>query len=79
MLQCETTGVIVRTPAHLNMKMCDLYGSKVSIGEIFDTDGTYELADTYSTVCKTICKCVLPSSNASLNLENMYTYFQTNI
>uniref|UniRef100_A0A3B4UH75 SHC SH2-domain binding protein 1 n=1 Tax=Seriola dumerili TaxID=41447 RepID=A0A3B4UH75_SERDU len=27
-LQCETTGVIVRTSAHLNMNMCDLYGSK---------------------------------------------------
>lgn len=29
-LQCETTGVIVRTSSHLLMKMCDLYGSKVS-------------------------------------------------
>ncbi|KAG7239524.1 hypothetical protein INR49_028826 [Caranx melampygus] len=29
-LQCETTGVIVRTSARLNMNMCDLYGSKVS-------------------------------------------------
>lgn len=28
-LQCETTGVIVRTSAHLTMNMCDLYGSKV--------------------------------------------------
>lgn len=28
-LQCETTGVIVRTSARLNMNMCDLYGSKV--------------------------------------------------
>uniref|UniRef100_A0A4W5MDV0 SHC binding and spindle associated 1 n=1 Tax=Hucho hucho TaxID=62062 RepID=A0A4W5MDV0_9TELE len=27
-LQCETTGVIVRTSAHLTMNMCDLYGSK---------------------------------------------------
>uniref|UniRef100_A0A3Q3IW39 Right handed beta helix domain-containing protein n=1 Tax=Monopterus albus TaxID=43700 RepID=A0A3Q3IW39_MONAL len=27
-LQCETTGVIVRTSARLNMNMCDLYGSK---------------------------------------------------
>lgn len=33
-LQCETTGVIVRTSAHLVMKMCDLYGSKVSICRI---------------------------------------------
>lgn len=31
-LQCETTGVIVRTSAHLNMNMCDLYGSKVTAG-----------------------------------------------
>lgn len=30
-LQCETTGLIVRTSAHLVMNMCDLYGSKVSI------------------------------------------------
>lgn len=29
-LQCETTGVIVRTSAHFTMNMCDLYGSKVS-------------------------------------------------
>lgn len=29
-LQCETTGVIVRTAAHFTMNMCDLYGSKVS-------------------------------------------------
>ncbi|XP_034040285.1 SHC SH2 domain-binding protein 1 isoform X2 [Thalassophryne amazonica] len=27
-LQCETTGVIVRTSAHLTMNMCDIYGSK---------------------------------------------------
>lgn len=36
-LQCETTGVIVRTSAHLIMKMCDLYGSKVSIAKTLDT------------------------------------------
>lgn len=36
-LQCETTGVIVRTSAHLVMKMCDLYGSKVSIAKTLDT------------------------------------------
>lgn len=29
-LQCETTGVTVRTSARLTMNMCDLYGSKVS-------------------------------------------------
>lgn len=29
-LQCETTGVIVRASAHFSMNMCDLYGSKVS-------------------------------------------------
>lgn len=29
-LQCETTGVIVRTAAHFTMNTCDLYGSKVS-------------------------------------------------
>lgn len=28
-LQCDTTGVIVRTSARLTMNMCDLYGSKV--------------------------------------------------
>lgn len=37
-LQCETTGVIVRTSAHLVMKMCDLYGSKVSIAKTLDTN-----------------------------------------
>lgn len=39
-LQCETTGVIVRTSAHLIMKMCDLYGSKVSIAT-HQGQGTY--------------------------------------
>ncbi|TNM90423.1 hypothetical protein fugu_002712 [Takifugu bimaculatus] len=34
-LQCETTGVIVRTSAHLIMKMCDLYGSKGAGVEIY--------------------------------------------
>ncbi|XP_056230464.1 SHC SH2 domain-binding protein 1 isoform X1 [Seriola aureovittata] len=34
-LQCETTGVIVRTSAHLNMNMCDLYGSKGAGVEIY--------------------------------------------
>ncbi|XP_040886154.1 SHC SH2 domain-binding protein 1 [Toxotes jaculatrix] len=34
-LQCETTGVIVRTSAHLNMSMCDLYGSKGAGVEIY--------------------------------------------
>ncbi|XP_073320787.1 SHC SH2 domain-binding protein 1 isoform X2 [Pagrus major] len=34
-LQCETTGVIVRTSAHLTMKMCDLYGSKGAGVEIY--------------------------------------------
>ncbi|CAF93641.1 unnamed protein product, partial [Tetraodon nigroviridis] len=34
-LQCETTGVIVRTSAHLVMKMCDLYGSKGAGVEIY--------------------------------------------
>lgn len=29
-LQCETTGVTVRTSARLTMNKCDLYGSKVS-------------------------------------------------
>lgn len=28
-LQCDTTGVIVRKSARLTMNMCDLYGSKV--------------------------------------------------
>lgn len=32
-LQCETTGIIVRTSARLTMNMCDLYGSKV--GHVF--------------------------------------------
>uniref|UniRef100_A0A8C7NF57 SHC binding and spindle associated 1 n=1 Tax=Oncorhynchus mykiss TaxID=8022 RepID=A0A8C7NF57_ONCMY len=34
-LQCETTGVIVRTSAHLTMNTCDLYGSKGSGVEIY--------------------------------------------
>ncbi|CAL8352216.1 unnamed protein product [Merluccius merluccius] len=34
-LQCETTGVIVRTSAHLTMNMCDLYGSKGAGIEIY--------------------------------------------
>lgn len=35
-LQCETTGVIVRTSAHFTMNMCDLYGSKVSAAQCPD-------------------------------------------
>ncbi|XP_068457668.1 SHC SH2 domain-binding protein 1 isoform X2 [Clinocottus analis] len=34
-LQCETTGVIVRTAAHLTMNLCDLYGSKGAGVEIY--------------------------------------------
>ncbi|KAJ3592826.1 hypothetical protein NHX12_005165 [Muraenolepis orangiensis] len=34
-LQCETSGVIVRTSAHLTMNMCDLYGSKGAGVEIY--------------------------------------------
>ncbi|XP_068173936.1 SHC SH2 domain-binding protein 1 isoform X2 [Antennarius striatus] len=34
-LQCETTGVIVRMSAHLTMNMCDLYGSKGAGVEIY--------------------------------------------
>lgn len=34
-LQCETTGVIVRTSAQLTMNMCDLYGSKGAGVEIY--------------------------------------------
>ncbi|KAI4898636.1 hypothetical protein NFI96_026002, partial [Prochilodus magdalenae] len=34
-LQCETTGVIVRTSAQLVMNMCDLYGSKGAGVEIY--------------------------------------------
>ncbi|CAJ1048683.1 SHC SH2 domain-binding protein 1 isoform X1 [Xyrichtys novacula] len=34
-LQCETTGVIVRTSACLSMKRCDLYGSKGAGVEIY--------------------------------------------
>ncbi|KAJ0056714.1 hypothetical protein NL108_012234 [Boleophthalmus pectinirostris] len=34
-LQCETTGVIVRTSAHLTMNICDLYGSKGAGIEIY--------------------------------------------
>ncbi|XP_042263682.1 SHC SH2 domain-binding protein 1 isoform X1 [Thunnus maccoyii] len=34
-MQCETTGVIVRTSAHLTMNMCDLYGSKGAGVEIY--------------------------------------------
>uniref|UniRef100_A0AAY4EPN7 Right handed beta helix domain-containing protein n=1 Tax=Denticeps clupeoides TaxID=299321 RepID=A0AAY4EPN7_9TELE len=34
-MQCETTGVIVRTSAQLYMNMCDLYGSKGAGVEIY--------------------------------------------
>uniref|UniRef100_A0A3B3Z728 Uncharacterized protein n=1 Tax=Periophthalmus magnuspinnatus TaxID=409849 RepID=A0A3B3Z728_9GOBI len=34
-LQCETTGVIVRTSAHLTMNICDLYGSKGAGIEVY--------------------------------------------
>ncbi|XP_076857024.1 SHC SH2 domain-binding protein 1 [Brachyhypopomus gauderio] len=34
-LQCETTGVVVRTTAELLMNMCDLYGSKGAGVEIY--------------------------------------------
>ncbi|XP_029931947.1 SHC SH2 domain-binding protein 1 isoform X2 [Myripristis murdjan] len=34
-LQCETTGVIVRTSAQLSMDMCDIYGSKGAGVEIY--------------------------------------------
>ncbi|KAJ4947539.1 hypothetical protein JOQ06_009574 [Pogonophryne albipinna] len=34
-LQCETTGVIVRNSARLTMNMCDLYGSKGAGVEIY--------------------------------------------
>ncbi|KAL2088852.1 hypothetical protein ACEWY4_015751 [Coilia grayii] len=34
-MQCETTGVIVRTSAELIMNMCDLYGSKGAGVEIY--------------------------------------------
>ncbi|XP_064168810.1 SHC SH2 domain-binding protein 1 isoform X1 [Anguilla rostrata] len=34
-LQCETTGVIVRTSAQLSMNMCDLYGAKGAGLEIY--------------------------------------------
>ncbi|XP_063736606.1 SHC SH2 domain-binding protein 1 isoform X2 [Eleginops maclovinus] len=34
-LQCETTGVIVRTSARLTMNMCDIYGSKGAGVEIY--------------------------------------------
>uniref|UniRef100_A0A8C6SU37 SHC SH2-domain binding protein 1 n=1 Tax=Neogobius melanostomus TaxID=47308 RepID=A0A8C6SU37_9GOBI len=34
-LQCETTGVIVRTSAQLTMNICDLYGSKGAGIEIY--------------------------------------------
>lgn len=34
-LQCETTGVIVRSSARLTMNMCDLYGSKGAGVEIY--------------------------------------------
>ncbi|XP_024151482.1 SHC SH2 domain-binding protein 1 isoform X2 [Oryzias melastigma] len=34
-LQCETTGVIVRSAARLTMNMCDLYGSKGAGVEIY--------------------------------------------
>ncbi|XP_041917999.1 SHC SH2 domain-binding protein 1 isoform X1 [Alosa sapidissima] len=34
-MQCNTTGVIVRTSAQLSMNMCDLYGSKGAGVEIY--------------------------------------------
>uniref|UniRef100_A0A8C1BK23 SHC SH2-domain binding protein 1 n=1 Tax=Cyprinus carpio carpio TaxID=630221 RepID=A0A8C1BK23_CYPCA len=34
-MQCETTGVIVRSAAQLGMNMCDLYGSKGAGVEIY--------------------------------------------
>ncbi|XP_062405785.1 SHC SH2 domain-binding protein 1 [Sardina pilchardus] len=34
-MQCNTTGVIVRTSAELSMNMCDLYGSKGAGVEIY--------------------------------------------
>ncbi|KAK2853429.1 hypothetical protein Q5P01_006090 [Channa striata] len=34
-LQCATTGIIARASAHLNMNMCDLYGSKGAGVEIY--------------------------------------------
>ncbi|CAM4527063.1 unnamed protein product [Leuciscus chuanchicus] len=34
-MQCETTGVIVRSAAQLSMNMCDLYGSKGAGVEIY--------------------------------------------
>ncbi|KAJ8252367.1 hypothetical protein COCON_G00216790 [Conger conger] len=34
-LQCETTGVIVRTSAQLSMNMCDLYGAKGAGLEVY--------------------------------------------
>ncbi|XP_019713412.1 SHC SH2 domain-binding protein 1 isoform X2 [Hippocampus comes] len=34
-LQCETTGVVVQTSAHLTMNRCDLYGSKGAGIEIY--------------------------------------------
>ncbi|KAM9832269.1 SHC SH2 domain-binding protein 1 [Neosynchiropus ocellatus] len=34
-LQCNTTGVVLRSSAHLTMNMCDLYGSKGAGVEIY--------------------------------------------
>ncbi|XP_053710024.1 SHC SH2 domain-binding protein 1 isoform X1 [Synchiropus splendidus] len=34
-LQCNTTGVVLRSSAHLSMHMCDLYGSKGAGVEIY--------------------------------------------
>ncbi|KAF3686970.1 SHC SH2 domain-binding protein 1 -like protein B [Channa argus] len=34
-LQCATTGIVARASAHLNMNMCDLYGSKGAGVEIY--------------------------------------------
>nr|XP_061811335.1 SHC SH2 domain-binding protein 1-like [Nerophis lumbriciformis] len=38
-LQCETTGVVVQTSAHLTMNKCDLYGSKGAGIEIYPGSG----------------------------------------
>lgn len=74
-LQCETTGVIVRTSSHLVMKMCDLYGSKVSIAKTLDTVHTNWLIHIllYGKLCVHVY-CDLQMHHGNLEYVNMYTY-----
>lgn len=73
MLQCQTTGVIVRTSACLNMNMCDLYGSKVSAVQVQTCHGAIRVLSLLLLVAvcvvitvKTVRLVVDPSSTAAV-------------